>query len=87
MKGRYLRGFLPPYWGRLGEVALLVPLSWPASGPARPLAWPAVQHEVQLYFDQLELSPQQWPADHQVLLVLWLDLLKIEGRGVQAPGR
>lgn len=87
MKGRYLRGFLQLCWGGLEEGALLVPLFLPVSGHAQPPAWPAVQHEVQLYSDQLELSPQQCPTDCLVPAVLWLGLLKVEGRDAQALGR
>lgn len=87
VKGRYLRGLLRPRWGRAEEVVLPVRLFLPVSGPAPPPAWLSVQHEVQLYFDQLELSPPQCPTDCQVLAVLWLGLLKVEERDTQTPSR
>lgn len=87
MKRRYLRGFLQLCWGRPEEVFLLVRLFLPVSMPAGPPALPAVQHEVQLYSEQLELSPQQCPTDCWILAVLWLPLLKVEGRDVQASRR
>lgn len=85
--GKYLRGFLQLCWGRTEEGALLVPLFLPASGPAQPLASLAVQLEVQLYSDLLEFSPWQCPTDCPVLAGLWSGLLKVDGRGAQAPGR
>lgn len=87
MKRRYLRWLLQLCWGRPEEGALLVPLSLPVSGPALPPAWLSFQREVQPYSGQLEFSPQQClPTLYQVLGVLWLGLLKTEGRRTQAQG-